>query len=307
MKRQSSSAAAAHPPPEDLYQQVTSKIIACLEKGTVPWQKTWVQHGLPKNFHTGHYYQGINLLLLSMNGFELPWYLTFKQAMSLGGSIRKGEKSSLVVYYEPLLMDSNHKRVTADQATTIDPDELRRSWVLRSHRVFNIEQTEGISYDRPEQGSQHAVIESCELVIAGMKRPPTISHQKGHSPCYYPRRDTIELPPIREYVSAQAYYAVLFHELVHSTGHVSRLQRKGIAEVTRFGDEVYSQEELVAELGASYLCTKCRIDSSELVENSASYLHSWIKALKGDKRLIFSASTQAIQAVEYILGNSGIS
>ena len=268
-----------------VYQIVTDRIIEKLEQGVIPWRKPWSSEGVARNWVTQKPYRGINQLLLSDGE-----YLTFKQVQEAGGKVKKGAKSEIVVFWKML-----EKETEEGDKETIP--------LLRYYRVFSIRDCEGIeSKVIPVDPKEHDPIEQAEEVLSKYKDKPTISHNDS-SAYYSPDMDLVNVPKMTLFDKAEEYYSTLFHELVHSTGHKSRLNRKEMQGDASFGSESYSREELVAEVGSAMICTMTGIDHVTL-DNSASYLDSWIRALKGDSRLIIGASSQAQKAVEYILGES---
>lgn len=289
----------------DPYQIITDRIISLLEQGVAPWQKTWAANGdinAPKNLISKKEYNGINYFILSAQGYTSPYWLTFNQAKDKGGHIRKGEKGTPVVFWKITLRD--------DPKGDIDPKtgkvKKEKLFLLRYYTVFNVEQTEGINYPKPEKVEVPAVerIERAEAVVKAMPNPPSISFG-GDRAYYRPPFDSVTVPSIDSYKEEEHYYGTLFHELAHSTGHKKRLNRKGVAEAHSFGDEEYSKEELIAEMASSFLCGHCGIENIT-IENSASYLQNWIKALKGDKRLVIHAASAAQKAANYILGKKDV-
>ena len=284
-------ATASLPQHSSVYQIVTEQIIKQLESGVAPWSKPWTTSA-PKNLITQREYSGFNVIMLASQGYGSPYWLTFNQAGKLGGRIKQGERSSLVTVWQ-------FGEYTKHDAETGE-NERRKSALLRYYRVFNLTQTEGIAdklglSNTPRLPS----IETCERIVAEMPNPPR-REQSDHA-WYRPSCDTVGMPHKDAFQSAEGYYATLFHELTHSTGHPSRVGREGIEKLERFGSESYSKEELVAELGSAMLCGVCGI-APATIENSASYLQSWINCLKSDSRLIVSAASQAQKAADYILG-----
>lgn len=266
----------------NIYEMVTQQIIEQLEKGVVPWRKPWV-NSIAVNWVTQKPYRGINTLLL--NGGE---YATFKQIQAAGGKVKKGEKGHIVVFWKWIEKE--------DEET----GETVKIPFLRYHKVFEINnQVEGLESKRKIEHFQHDPIEEAENIIKGYKNSPTYTHYSG-SAYYKPKTDVINVPPMPDFKKVEEYYCTMFHEMIHSTGHKSRLCRKGIEEVAAFGSETYSKEELIAEMGAAMLCAQARIDNT--IENSAAYIQSWLRALKSDKRLVVLAAAQAQKAVDYILG-----
>lgn len=266
----------------NIYEMVTQKIIEQLEKGVVPWRKPWVNF-TAVNWVTQKPYRGINTLLL--DGGE---YATFKQIQQAGGKVKKGEKGHIVVFW---------KWVEKEDEET---GEIIKIPFLRYYKVFEINtQVEGLESKRKVVSYEHDPIEEAEKIIKGYKNSPSYTHYSG-SAYYNPQNDVINVPPMKDFKKVEEYYCTMFHEMIHSTGHKSRLARKGIEEIAAFGSETYSKEELIAEMGAAMLCAQAKIDNT--LENSAAYIQSWLRVLKNDKRLVVLAAAQAQKAVDYILG-----
>lgn len=266
-----------------IYEMVTNQIIEKLEKGTVPWRKPF-QSAQAVNWKTQKPYRGINTMLL-----DAGEYATFKQIKEAGGSVKKGEKSHIVVFWK--WIDVEEK----------ESEETKKVPFLRYYRVFEINtQVEGLDSKREVVEYSHNPIERAEEIRAGFIHSPTYSSMPGRA-YYKPSTDHINVPSIKEFENVHEYYSTLFHEMIHSTGHQDRLNREGIISLNMFGDESYSKEELVAEMGASMLCGVAGIDN-ETIDNSASYIQSWLRALKNDHTLVVKASQQAQKATDYILG-----
>lgn len=272
----------------DVYQIVTDRIIQLLESGTVPWHQPWKGGDQwPQNFLSRKVYRGINLFLLNAARYASPYWLTFKQVQSLGGRIKKGERSFPVVFWKIFKEEGE--------------GETRRIPFLRYYSVFNTAQCEGVNVPAAsgQPGPVFQPIEKCEQVVANMPNPPLINHL-GAGACYSPALDTISLPEAAVFDSGEDYYCTLFHELIHATGHISRLNRKEITEPNRFGSDPYSREELVAEMGAAFLCGHGGIEN-RTIEQSASYIQNWLARLKEDRKLVIQAAAQAQKACDYIL------
>jgi len=272
----------------NVYEIITNRILEQLEKGVVPWQKPW-KTTMPRNLVSGKPYRGINILLLSLQDHGSAYWATFKQIKQAGGSVAKGSKSTPVVYW-------NMKEVE-DKET----GEKKEVPFMRYYRAFNLDQTEGIEKPEEEQNEVEP-LEACENIVTGMPDKPAIFHNGMNRAYYSPVRDAIHLPLKSKFVSSGEYYSTLFHELIHSTGHSSRLNRKGITEMTSFGSEKYSKEELIAEIGSAFLCGQARIEN-KTINNSAAYVQSWLKELKSDKKLVVIAAAQAQKAVDWIYGS----
>lgn len=264
-----------------IYEMVTNQIIERLEEGTIPWNMPF-RNGIARNWKTQKPYRGINALLL--NGGE---YATFKQIKEAGGKVKKGEKSQIVVFWKMLDIE--------DEET----GQEERIPMLRYYRVFQVgTQTEGIEPKQEIETFEHDPIESAEQLIDNYIGKPRITFEEGGA-YYQPFFDKVNVPPKTSFPKIHDYYSTLFHELVHSTGHAERLNREGVSQMDKFGSERYSKEELVAEIGASMLCGVVGIEN-KTIDNSASYIASWLKVLRNDKTMIIKASQQAQKACDHI-------
>jgi antirestriction protein ArdC len=273
----------------DVYTIVTNRIIEHLEKGVVPWHQTWADAGLPKNLITGKHYRGINVWLLSSLNYSQNSFLTFKQVKDLGGSVIKGEKAQEVIFWKWIEKENKENK------------ETERIPLLRYYTVFNIAQCEGIPKEKlpPIIERNNNPIEACEKIITEMPKRPEIRHKEQRA--YYQREsDYINVPRIETFNKSEDYYSTLLHEIVHSTGHSERLNRKELLESKGFHTDDYAIEELAAEMGASYLKSYAGISITQL-ENNAAYIQSWLERLKNDKKFIVYASSQAQKATDYIL------
>jgi antirestriction protein ArdC len=269
-----------------------------LEAGVAPWHKPWKargKNGLPRNLITGHEYRGINVWILLSAGYASPFWLTFRQARGLGGHVRKGEAGLPIVYWK------------FGTREVQDGDEIieKPSVVCRYFTVFNTEQCEGLRvepFSPADSQPQVEPIAACEQVVAGWPGKPVIKHG-GDCASYSKVVDVIQMPERTWFDSAEEYYSTLYHELVHSTGHPGRLNRATLMDFERFADQNYSREELVAEMGAAFLCGITGIEN-RTINNSSSYLQSWLHALKADSRMVLVAAGQAQKASDHILGAS---
>ena len=289
----------------DLYQEVTNKMIALIEQGVAPWRCTWNKYGLARNYATGHQYSGINAFLMNLTQHPIPYFMSFKQAKAMGGKIRKGAKAEMVYFFKPLFKDKDENFVKLERAKALKGmgEEVQVIPMLKYYNVFNIEDIEGIEIEIPEvQLKDHERIEKCEAIIKGIKNPPKYVFENANQAYYAPISDKLNMPAIGQFETAEDYYTTFFHELTHATGHASRLNREGIIKLNPFGSPGYSKEELVAEMGASFLSAYVGINYDELTENSAAYLKGWLSVLKADKKLIFKAAAEAQKAADYILG-----
>lgn len=285
---------------KDVYTRVTERVIADLEKGIRTWMKPWsVEHTAGRISrplrHNGTPYKGMNVLLLwgeaMEKGYAAPIWMTFKQALELEAHVRKGEHGSLVVY-----ANSITKTETNDKGE----DTEREIPFMKGYTVFNVEQIEGLPahyYAKPE--NPLPLSERIENADRFMVNTSAIIHHGGNSAFYAPSRDAIQLPPFEAFRDKESYYATALHELTHWTKHERRLDRNFSAK--RFGDEGYAREELVAELGAAFLCADLGI-TPEIREDHAAYLGHWLNVLREDKRAIFSAAAHAQRAADFLNG-----
>lgn len=284
---------------ENVYSIITERICALLEKGTIPWAKPWANTSetrFPRNFVSNRPYRGINPFLLHSMSFESPYWLTFKQAQDLGGYVRKGEKGCPVVFWKWIQTDELDQNGRAKQIP-----------FLRYFNCFNVLQCEGIPVPAVEQPKrEHQPIQAAEAIIKNMPKPPEVRFG-GDRACYIPAFDRIEMPKAEAFNSPEAFYSVLFHEEIHATGAASRLNRKSVSasegELSAFGSEPYAKEELIAEMGASFLCGHAGIVQTT-INNSAAYIAGWLETLRNDNRLILQAAAQAQKAADYILNVS---
>lgn len=280
----------------DPYQAVTDAIVAHLEKGTVPWRRPWDNRvGRPANLASGHAYQGINVLLLGMRGFASPHWLTLRQANDLGAQVRKGERGTLIV-----------KAGKHEQRRKGEEDKVRTTFFLRGYTVFNALQIDGLNV--PSQGERPELpcderIAAAERIVTAMKAKPVIHEGRTVRASYSLPTDTVDMPDRSRFESAERFQMVLFHELIHSTGHESRLNRASLVGATSSVMSEYSKEELVAEMGAAFLGMEAGIvDDGH--EQSSAYIESWLKVLQepNRKRWIVEAGSQAARAARFILG-----
>jgi antirestriction protein ArdC len=279
-----------------VYERVTSTIIAALEAGVVPWRKPWADVLPPCNALSRRPYHGVNFLLLSLSRYEDHRWLTYRQAKELGGHVRAGEQSTSVVFWKQWDVDN------PDPAS----GTMRRDHVpiLRYYHVFNAGQCEGLDLPPLERQGRPANerIAAAERTVAQMPDPPRI-HEGRNQACYYPLVDVVQIPSLSSFESADTYYATLFHELAHATGHEKRLNRKGVTRAAIFGSGDYSREELVAEFASAFCSSQIGLDN-RLTVNAASYLDGWLHPLRADPRAVVIAAGQAQRAADYICGVS---
>jgi len=284
----------------DPYKLVTDTIIEQLEKGIVPWRRPWRRDvGKPRNFTTGQEYHGINVILLNCRRFASPYWLTWNQIKMRGGSVLKGEHASLVVKYGTF-----KKKVAGEDGT----DEKKKAYYIKGYRVFNALQTKGVDFPAVPSVPQAAPdirTARAEEIINKMPRPPRFHVGVSTEASYLRATDVVVMPADWSFDSPEDFYGTFFHELIHATGHESRLNRKTLVECDVFAGKVYSEEELVAEMGAAFLATEADIVRDEH-EQSAAYLKGWIKVLgkEDHRRWIVRAANQAGKAADFILGRS---
>ena len=277
----------------NVYDVINSRIMEMLEQGQLPpWKKSWnAQSNYPKNLISGKKYQGVNVFMLACSNFSSPYWMTFKQCQDKGGHVIKGSKSTPVIFW---------KWLDRKEATEGDNSTNGKIPMLRFYSVFNIEQTEGITPPPAEEThNTFDPITKAEEIITNMPLKPDIRYGGGRA-YYSPTLDYVQLSHQHTFDTIEHYYNTLFHELSHATGHANRLARKGVTETSYFGSHEYSKEELVAEMGAAFLCGHAGIENNTL-ENSAAYIGGWLKALKNDKTLLIHAAAQAQKASDFIL------
>lgn len=273
----------------NVYEIVNNRIIELLEKGVVVWQKPWTEAGLPKNLISGRNYRGINVWLLNSLGYSKNNFLSFKQVKELGGSVKKDEKGNIIVFWKWI------------EKVNKETKEIEKTPLLRYYRVFNVEQCIDIPIEKlpPKVERKNDPIQTCEEIIHHMPKHPDIRHNENRA-YYHKVDDYINIPKIENFKDSQSYYGTLFHELVHSTGHKERLDRREVTQSNAFGSKDYSVEELTAEMGASYLKSYAGIPIEKL-ENNAAYIQHWLERLKKDHKCIVYASAQAQKATDFIL------
>jgi len=272
---------------KDIYRDVTNKIVNEIESGALPWVQEWSGFsGLPENAVTGHQYNGINTLILWLMGGELGFssnrWCTYKQAREAKGFVRKGEKSIPVVFYKPLTKGIENDLGEVEEKTIP---------MMRVFNVFNLDQIDGFSDKSDARAIEQLPTIDDFINHTGVKLVPG-------SPAFVPSMNWVHMPPIDKFESGTSYYATLFHELIHWSGHKTRLNRD---MSSRFGDAGYAMEELVAELGAAFLCAKFGVTGEV---RHAGYIENWLKVLKDDNKAIFKAAAEASKAVEYLMNST---
>lgn len=278
----------------DIYTQITDKIIAMLEQGVRPWNRPWEVSGMGAHplRANGARYKGINTVMLwyamQEQGYTSPYFITYKQALAEGGHVRKGEKGHTVVYASKFTKDAG-----TDAEKTIP--------FLKGYTVFNVAQCDGLPEKFFPKAVERTPVEKIAHAEAFFARHNANIKIGGDAAFFVPSQDYIAIPAIEAFHSPEQYYNVLAHEFGHWTGHASRLNRS--FDSRGFGSEGYAKEELVAELCAAFVAAHLGL-SPEPREDHASYIASWLKALRNDKRFIVSAASHATKAMEYLTGGS---
>jgi len=283
---------------QDVYTRITNQIIAALEQGTRPWMKPWdaahaagpVSRPLRAN---GKPYNGINIIMLWASamerGFTAPLWMTFRQAKELGAHVRKGETGTLVVYADTMTKTEENER---------GEEETRSIPFMKGYTVFNVEQIEGLP---THYHARHTTFcneeERDSRAEAFFARTGATIRHGGNAAFYAPGPDVVQMPDFASFRDAASYYATLAHECVHWTRHERRLAREFGRK--RWGDEGYAMEELVAEMGAAFLCADLEL-TPRVREDHAPYIAGWLKVLKDDRRAIFTAASHAQRAADYL-------
>lgn len=271
--------------PHDVYTIITNSVIEQLENCVIPWRMPWAEGGFPQNLFTKRYYRSINIWLLGSRGYSQNYFLTWKQLKAVGASVKKGEKGIMVVYAKHLQNENN----TGQEAKT----------VLRYYFVFNIAQIDHLPevLTIPYPPDTISPMSNCDEIVERMPNSPIIRTGKG-APKYDVLHDAIIIPKEDVFVSGSSYYFELFKQLIHSTGHSSRLNRKEMISSGNASKDDLMLEELTADIGASYLCA---VSHTPIVKEKELNINLWAEAMKKDSRLLMHATDQAIKAADYIL------
>lgn len=270
----------------DIYQEITDRIVKELETGCIPWHCSWRPEAWRhRNMVSGKPYRGINSILLNNLPYDSPFWMTPRQLYKLGGELKPDASGAEVVFW-----------------TLFERDDKTKFPMLRFYRIFNLEDTVGVPFTKipylpPRSEIAFSPIDTAEDILAGYNGPEII--HGGESACYSPLLDRIRMPKRHTFDNEEEYYSTLFHEETHSTGHRSRLNRPGMENI-KFGSETYSKEELIAEMGAAFLCAYSGIENTT-IQNSGAYIRGWLERLKNDKKLVVQAAQKAQKAVDYIL------
>jgi antirestriction protein ArdC len=285
--------------PRQVYSKITEQILAAIAAGAprfeMPWHRSGPLLGRPRNAVSGNHYRGVNVVALwiaaQTRSFTTMSWATYRQWASLGAQVRKGEKGTVIVFY---------KRLEAKPAEEEGEDSLAARLIARASWVFNADQVEGLT--PPEVPVLPSPVEVLNQADALIEATGATIDEGGDAACYRPHADYIQMPPRSVFIGTststptEAYYATLLHELTHWTGHERRLNRD---LSRRFGDEAYAMEELVAELGAAFLCADLGVTNAPRADHAA-YVGCWLRVLRNDARAIFYAAGKAGAAVEYL-------
>jgi antirestriction protein ArdC len=278
------------------YEKITAQIIKMLEDGVAPWRKPWNAAGtMPTSLSSGKPYRGANRFILGATaavlGYGSPYWGTYKQIEGRGGQIVKGAKSTVVTLWKPF------EKMNAE-------GEMVQSMFMTTFNVFNVEQADWTNGEMPTvpEMAEHDPIEDAERIAAAYLADGPAFSTGGDRAYYSPSADSIRVPEMGTFATREGYYSTIFHEMIHSTGHASRLNREGIVEGHSFGDAIYSKEELVAEMGAAFLCATVGTEPEATMANSAAYIKGWLKALKDDPKMIVQAASAAQKAADLVQG-----
>jgi antirestriction protein ArdC len=284
----------------NIYESVTNRILGQLEAGIIPWRKEWKSTGagaLPSNFTTEKPYRGVNVWLLMGAPYGDNRWLTYKQAQSIGAQVRRGEKGTPIVFWSTFEGErENAKGETVES----------RIPFARTYTVFNVEQCDGITAELPLDRPAFEPIPAAQALADSYLTREYIALKHGGNRAFYSvMLDYVQMPHAADFSSPDAYYSTLFHEMGHSTGHASRLDR-GFEKGAVFGSADYSKEELIAEFTAAFLCAETGISNAQVETNQAAYIQGWMRALKNEKTLLIAAAQRAQRAADRVLDRAQV-
>jgi len=292
-------------PKKNVYEIITEKVIEKMKEGVIPWEMPWNRNAeggidCPRNFISKKPYRGINIMLTGMAGYRCPFWLTAKQCFSKKGQIIKGEKATMITYWR--LSEYEDEKDTDKDGNP----KKKKAMLLRYYNVFNLEQTTLADQWEPEEVEEKEdsfkVIERCKVVIDKYSKREDMRITHKETKAYYsPFVDFVNMPSPESFTCPELYYSIAFHELTHSTGHKSRLNRPEIQDISGFGSHSYSCEELTAEMGACFLSSELGI-VDRTFNGHVAYLQSWIKQLQNNTKWIVWAAQRAQKASDYVLG-----
>ncbi len=279
----------------DVKSQINNRIIQSLSSGKIPWLKPWIENS-PRNLFSGREYTGLNRLILGLSPFSLPYWATYRQYLSEGLQVRKGEHGQGIVYSGRTVMIDNEVNEEGEEM-----EHAKHIRFLKAFVVFNVCQTDYAEkgYKLPDIRENPHLLK-CDTVIQDYTGRHNIRITAGDRAAYSPQTDVITCPDISRFTTSEHFYATMFHECVHSTG--PRLSRFKRTDPVCFGSDTYGREELVAEIGSAYLASLTGINSSAVVLNQAAYLQNWVTAIKADTDLVMYAAGRAEKAADFMIG-----
>lgn len=284
----------------DIYVKLTDSFINMLNMGIIPWERPWSPTNAPTNLISKKAYKGSNVWLLNamqeIRGYKSRYWVSFKQAKDLGGNVKKGEKSTMIIYWQFSQFSKTKENGEV---------ETKQIPLIKFSNIFNVDQCEGFEEKIPaDVKNEIGTVDELEEIFANWKTKPVI-HVGGDRAFYRPSTDSMAMPEKETFKDTASYYSVLGHEYIHSTGAKHRLNREGVTNLNFFGSHDYAKEELVAEMGASFFMGIAGLDR-ETHRNNAAYIQSWIKKLQNDPKMIVQAGSEAQKAVEYIINGGKI-
>ncbi|GAB3550585.1 ArdC family protein [Spirosoma fluminis] len=291
----------------DHFAEVTARVINSLEKGVVPWHQPWGFVEPAQNHFTGHKYRGINQLLMLLEPYQTPYFATLRQINEAGGKVKKGTKSTAVYFHDCIYRDAKtNARLKEEEALKrikAGDKNVKRYPYIRLFPVFNMQDVEGcpIKPVSRKGNAENQEIAICADFVAALNLGPKLINSPIEDAYFNKAADVVVIPELTRFETSEHYYATLFHELTHWTGHSSRLNRPTLTDALRFGDTNYSKEELVAELGACFLCNRHGIDTAKVQDNAHSYIANWLKKLKKDKKFIWDSASEAQAAYTFLM------
>ena len=292
----------------NVYQMVTDRVIEQMKKGIIPWHRPWIGTAGTINYVTRKPYSLLNQMLLAREG---EW-ITFKQLKELGGSVKKGSKAGLVVFYGKYTytIEETEENEDGEEAPVIKEYTIP---VLRYYKVFHISDCTGIESkmeSKPVTVASEPIERAEEIINDYIEREEGLkfkNDEPSNSAFYSPYDDSVVVPMLSQYSVIEEYYSTVFHELTHSTMTESRCKRMNENKKVAYGSADYSREELVAELGSAMLCTIAELNSEKTFKNSVAYIQGWLHALENDNKMIVWAASRAEKAAQYILGEKHMS
>lgn len=286
-----------------IYQIITDRLVKEMEAGVIPWRRAWSGGGhFAKSYVTGKYYSFLNQLLIGRPGE----FLTFHDIQKLGGTLKKGCHGYMCTFCKQYIKESDGATQDENENENNNDDNKKKIFVLRYYTIFSVDDVDGVERKEPIKEMKDK-----DPLEAGQKIIDTYLNSSDHpkfesivsdEAYYMPAFDSVTVPLLKQFDNAEEYYSTAFHELIHSTMKETRCNRREKNKIAAFGSKDYGKEELIAEMGAAMLCNIAGIETSKSFKNSAAYLQGWIKAIKGDPKLIVFAAGAAEKAAKYIQG-----